>query len=132
VTERLDDAGNGTSNQIGGTQIKPVVHRSSSQCWIEEPPSQRLTEPSQQRVDTGSMQPLTSTKKKTKKRKIDLERRLTGTSAMPGMRRRENLTLILPLYHIMNSTCIHLRAKVLNIYMYRSGRIYKEPPGEIQ
>jgi hypothetical protein len=33
---------------------------------------------------------------------------------------------------VMNSTCIHMRAKRLNIYMYRRGRIYKEPPGEIQ
>jgi hypothetical protein len=33
---------------------------------------------------------------------------------------------------VMNSTCIHLRAKGPNIYMYRSERIYKEPPGEIQ
>jgi hypothetical protein len=31
----------------------------------------------------------------------------------------------------MNNTCIHLRAKGLNIYMYRRGRIYKEPSGEI-
>jgi hypothetical protein len=33
---------------------------------------------------------------------------------------------------VMNSTCIHLRVKGPNIYMYRRGRIYKEPPGEIQ
>jgi hypothetical protein len=26
-------------------------------------------------------------------------------------------------YHVMNITCIHLRAKDLNIYMYRRGRI---------
>jgi hypothetical protein len=32
---------------------------------------------------------------------------------------------------VMNNTCIHLRGKGLNIYMYRRGRIYKEPPGEI-
>jgi hypothetical protein len=32
----------------------------------------------------------------------------------------------------MNSTCIHLRANDSHIYMYRRGRIYKEPPGEIQ
>jgi hypothetical protein len=32
---------------------------------------------------------------------------------------------------VMNSACIHLRAKGPNIYMYRRGRIYKEPPGEI-
>jgi hypothetical protein len=32
----------------------------------------------------------------------------------------------------MNSTCIHLRARGSYIYMYRRGRIYKEPPGEIQ
>jgi hypothetical protein len=35
-------------------------------------------------------------------------------------------------YHVMNNTCIYLRAKRLNIYMYRRRRIYKEPPGEIQ
>jgi hypothetical protein len=35
-------------------------------------------------------------------------------------------------YHVMNSTCIHLRVKGPNIYMYRRGRIYKKPPGEIQ
>jgi hypothetical protein len=34
--------------------------------------------------------------------------------------------------HVMNSTCIHLRAKGPNIYMYRRERTYKEPPGEIQ
>jgi hypothetical protein len=33
---------------------------------------------------------------------------------------------------VMNSTCIHLRVKGPNIYMYRRGRKYKEPPGEIQ
>jgi hypothetical protein len=30
-------------------------------------------------------------------------------------------------YHVMTSTCIHLRVKDLNIYMYRRERIYKEP-----
>jgi hypothetical protein len=33
---------------------------------------------------------------------------------------------------VMNSTCIHLRDRGSNIYMYRRGRIYKEPPREIQ
>jgi hypothetical protein len=33
---------------------------------------------------------------------------------------------------VMNSTCIHLRAKSSYIYMYRRGRIYKDPTGEIQ
>jgi hypothetical protein len=28
---------------------------------------------------------------------------------------------------VMNSTCIHLRVEGPNIYMYRRGRIYKEP-----
>jgi hypothetical protein len=28
---------------------------------------------------------------------------------------------------VMNSTCIHLRVRRLYIYMYRRGRIYKEP-----
>jgi hypothetical protein len=30
-------------------------------------------------------------------------------------------------YSIINSTCIHLRVKGPNIYMYSRGRIYKEP-----
>jgi hypothetical protein len=29
-------------------------------------------------------------------------------------------------YHVRNSTCIHMRAGYLNIYIYRRGRIYKE------
>jgi hypothetical protein len=33
-------------------------------------------------------------------------------------------------YHVMNSTCIHLRVE--DIYMYRRRRIYKEPPRVIQ
>jgi hypothetical protein len=36
------------------------------------------------------------------------------------------------LQSVINSTCIHLRAKSPNIYMYRKGRIYKEPPREMQ
>jgi hypothetical protein len=32
----------------------------------------------------------------------------------------------------MNSTCIHLRVKDANIYMYNRGRIYKESTGKIQ
>jgi hypothetical protein len=32
---------------------------------------------------------------------------------------------------VMNSNCIHMRTEDLNIYMYKRGRIYKEPPGEI-
>jgi hypothetical protein len=35
-------------------------------------------------------------------------------------------------YHVMNSTCIHLRARGPNINMYRRGRTYKELPKEIQ
>jgi hypothetical protein len=31
------------------------------------------------------------------------------------------------IYHVMNSTCIDLWVKGPNIYMYRRGRIYKEP-----
>jgi hypothetical protein len=47
--------------------------------------------------------------------------------------RKTNLTLKTGfVYHVMNNTCIHLRAKGPNIYMYKRGRIYKEPPGEIQ
>jgi hypothetical protein len=34
----------------------------------------------------------------------------------------------LALYHVMNSTCIHLRVRGSYIYMYRKGKIYKEPP----
>jgi hypothetical protein len=46
--------------------------------------------------------------------------------------RKTNLTLKLgSVYHVMNNVCIHLRAKGLNIYMYRRRRIYKEPPEEI-
>jgi hypothetical protein len=30
-------------------------------------------------------------------------------------------------YHVTNDTCMHLRHKGSNIYMYRRGRIYKEP-----
>jgi hypothetical protein len=43
--------------------------------------------------------------------------------------REKTLTLIYgSAYHIMNSTCIYLRAKGPNIYMYKRGRIYKEQP----
>jgi hypothetical protein len=35
-------------------------------------------------------------------------------------------------YHVRNITCIHLRAKGPNIYIYRRERIYKEPTEEIQ
>jgi hypothetical protein len=46
---------------------------------------------------------------------------------------RRTLTLKIGyVYHVMNSSCIHLRAEGSNIYMYRRGRIYKEPPGEVQ
>jgi hypothetical protein len=48
-------------------------------------------------------------------------------------REEQTLTLIFgSIYYVMNNICIHLRAKGLNIYMYRRGRIYKEPPEEIQ
>jgi hypothetical protein len=33
---------------------------------------------------------------------------------------------------VMNNTCIYLRDKGPNIYMYMRGRIYKESPGGIQ
>jgi hypothetical protein len=59
-----------------------------------------------------------------------------GTSAMPDQLLREerkNISLVFgSICHVMNSTCIHLRAKGLNTYMYRRGRIYKESPREIQ
>jgi hypothetical protein len=35
-------------------------------------------------------------------------------------------------YHVMNSTYIHLRTGGPNIYMYMKGKIYKEPPKGIQ
>jgi hypothetical protein len=31
---------------------------------------------------------------------------------------------------VLNITCIHLSVRGSYIYMYRRGRIYKEPPGE--
>jgi hypothetical protein len=34
-------------------------------------------------------------------------------------------------YHVMYNTCIHMKVEDPNIYMYKRGRIYKEPPGEI-
>jgi hypothetical protein len=41
--------------------------------------------------------------------------------------RRENLTLVCGfVYHVMNNTCIHLKIKGPNIYMYRRRRIYKK------
>jgi hypothetical protein len=47
--------------------------------------------------------------------------------------RKTNQTLKFgSVYHVMNNTCIHLRVRGLNIYMCRRGRIYKEPPEEIQ
>jgi hypothetical protein len=40
---------------------------------------------------------------------------------------KTNLTLKFDsVYHVMNITCIHLRIKRLNIYMYISETIYKE------
>jgi hypothetical protein len=43
-------------------------------------------------------------------------------------REERTLTLICgSVYHVKNSTCIQLRTKDLNIYMYKRGRIYKEP-----
>jgi hypothetical protein len=45
-------------------------------------------------------------------------------------REREERTLTLicgSVYHVKNSTCIQLRTKGPNIYMYKRGRIYKEP-----
>jgi hypothetical protein len=59
-----------------------------------------------------------------------------GASATPGSVARggeKNLTLVFgSVYHVLNDTYIHLRAKGPNIYMYRRGRIYKDPHGEIQ
>jgi hypothetical protein len=40
---------------------------------------------------------------------------------------RRTLTLkIGSVYHVSNSTCIYLRIRGLNIYMYMKGKIYKE------
>jgi hypothetical protein len=36
------------------------------------------------------------------------------------------------LHSVMNSTCIHERTGDPNIYMYMTGKIYKESPEEIQ
>jgi hypothetical protein len=57
-----------------------------------------------------------------------------GASATPGsVQEEKNPTLVFAsVYHVMNSTCIHLRGRGPNIYMYKRGRIYKEPLGEIQ
>jgi hypothetical protein len=49
-----------------------------------------------------------------------------------AVHRGEKNPYILALYHVINSTCIHLRDMGSYIYMYRRDRIYKEPPGEIQ
>jgi hypothetical protein len=52
-------------------------------------------------------------------------------SATPGSVARggeENLTLIFGfVYHVRNNTCIHMRTGGPNIYIYRRGRIHKEP-----
>jgi hypothetical protein len=40
---------------------------------------------------------------------------------------RGEKNLRLARYHVMNSTCIHLRVRGSYIYMYRRGRICKEP-----
>jgi hypothetical protein len=43
-------------------------------------------------------------------------------------KRERTLTLICgSVYHVMNSTYIHLRTKDPNIYIYRRRRIYKDP-----
>jgi hypothetical protein len=50
-------------------------------------------------------------------------------------RGEEKITLTLKIgsiYHVINSTCIHLRVKSPNIYMYRRGRTYIEPYEKIQ
>jgi hypothetical protein len=50
-----------------------------------------------------------------------------------GREKKRTLTLKIGSdYHVMNNTCIHLRARGSNIYMYRRGTIYKESTGEIQ
>jgi hypothetical protein len=61
------------------------------------------------------------------------ERKSAETKCRTAWEREQTLTLKAgSVYHVRNSTCILLRAKGLNIYMYKRGRIYKEPPREIQ
>jgi hypothetical protein len=61
------------------------------------------------------------------------ERRSVGASATPGTKERRRGEERKPnpnlgsVYHVMNSTCIYLRAKGLNIYMYRRGEYTKNP-----
>jgi hypothetical protein len=64
-------------------------------------------------------------------------RRRTETDCGSGRNswERERRTLTLKsgfVYYAMNNTCIHLRVEGSDIYMYRRGRIYKEPHREIQ
>jgi DNA-binding transcriptional regulator YdaS (Cro superfamily) len=50
-----------------------------------------------------------------------------GDRRLATLVHRETPPYILALYHVMNNTCIYLRFKGPNIYMYRRGRIYREP-----
>jgi hypothetical protein len=60
------------------------------------------------------------------------ERKKIGDRGVVARGGEKKLTLVCGfVYHVMNSTCIHLRAEGPNIYLYMRGRIYKEPPGEI-
>jgi hypothetical protein len=52
-----------------------------------------------------------------------------------SIREREERTLTLIfryVYHVMNNTCIDMATLGPDIYMYRKGEIYKEPPRGIQ
>jgi hypothetical protein len=67
------------------------------------------------------------------KTKIDRNKQVASATCRSTGEERNKLTLICgSRYHVMNNTCIYLRAKCPNIYMYKRGRIYKEPPGEMQ
>jgi hypothetical protein len=53
------------------------------------------------------------------------------TMAKCRNRGEEKITLILKIgsvYHVRNNACIHLRAKCLNIYMYRRGENIQRTP----
>jgi hypothetical protein len=106
------------SNPIGGDETESRRRNNESQQWRHEE-NEVKTAAQQSGIDQNE-------DRSGKKWVASATCRSTGEE-------RKNLTLICgSRYHVMNSTCIHLRAKGPNIYMYRRRRIYKEPPGEIQ
>jgi hypothetical protein len=103
-------------------------------------PSTTAGEAKIQRRDLNVIQtkaPIQTSSEKYEKKSIHVNRRrFSGASATPGTRlgggeKKPNPNFGSVCY-IMNNTCIHLRVKGLNIYMYMRGRIYKEPRREIQ